>query len=521
MSFINTFATWEQYIIYLRKSRQDDPRETVEEVLEKHETMLQEYALREFGHKIPESNIYREVVSGESIDDREEIKEVLARIQDPNIKGVLVIEPSRLSRGDLVDCGRLIDALRYSKTLVATPYMTYDLNNKMERKFFQDELLRGNDYLEYTKEILWRGRVAAAKRGCYAVGGPAPLGYKKVKEDKDWILEVVPEKAELVRTIFDWYVRDGMTPWGICKKLQEMGIKTSTGRTKWDDVTIRQILANKHYLGLIVFNSSTTVTTIVDGEKVKRRVKQNPEDVIIAKGRHPAIIDKETFEAAQELVTPKARNQENFALKNPLASILRCAKCGATIIRGGSANPLHGGFRYTCRGQIPRCCKAVPEAKVISNVLYTLEQVELPALKLKAKNDEGNAIKIQQRAIDKLKKELEDLEDQEEKLFTLLETNVYTPEMFSRRHTILTSKIEACTEALDKAKKSMPKAVDYKERAETLEAAINLLKNPEASAEEQNNMLKSVIDHIDFSTPPLDECPYGEHPFTLKVFLRL
>jgi hypothetical protein len=54
MSYNQFLALWEQYIIYLRKSRQDDPRETVEEVLAKHEAMLQEYALREFGHKIPE-----------------------------------------------------------------------------------------------------------------------------------------------------------------------------------------------------------------------------------------------------------------------------------------------------------------------------------------------------------------------------------------------------------------------------------------------------------------------------------
>ena len=101
MSIINAFATWEQYLIYLRKSRQDDPNETVEQVLAKHEIQLQEFAVRTFGAKIPEGNIYREVVSGESISDREEIKKVLARIEDPNIKGVIVIEPSRLSRGDL------------------------------------------------------------------------------------------------------------------------------------------------------------------------------------------------------------------------------------------------------------------------------------------------------------------------------------------------------------------------------------------------------------------------------------
>ena len=68
------------YLIYLRKSRQDDPNETVEEVLAKHEAMLQEYAERELGGRISEENIYREIVSGESIDDRVEIKKVLARI---------------------------------------------------------------------------------------------------------------------------------------------------------------------------------------------------------------------------------------------------------------------------------------------------------------------------------------------------------------------------------------------------------------------------------------------------------
>ena len=168
-TYQNSSVLWDCYLIYLRKSRQDDPNETVEEVLSKHETILQEYAMRELGGKIPDENIYREVVSGESIDDREEIKKVLARIEDQRVKGVLVIEPSRLSRGDLIDCGRLINDFRYTQTLIATPYMTYNLENKMERKFFQDELLRGRDYLEYTKEILRRGREAAIKRGCYIV----------------------------------------------------------------------------------------------------------------------------------------------------------------------------------------------------------------------------------------------------------------------------------------------------------------------------------------------------------------
>ena len=518
MSTYNPLPIWEQHIIYLRKSRQDDPRETVEEVLEKHETILQEFAMREFGHKIPERNIYREVVSGESIADREEIKEVLLRITDPNTRGVLVVEPSRLSRGDLTDCGHLIDAFRYSKTLVVTPYMTYDLEKKMERKFFQDELLRGNDYLEYTKEILWRGRVAAAKRGCYAVGSPAPYGYKKVKIDKDWTLEIVPEAAEVVQMIFKWYTQDNLAPTAMAKKLTEMGIKSPTGRDAWEGNTIRRMLSNKHYLGLIVFSQRRTVTMFEYGEKVKRSVKQAPEDVIIVKGKHPAIIDDETFAIAQETTVPKPRTKADLELKNPLTGIMRCGKCGHLLARTGFAckEP-----RLFCKAHKPRCFKSVAMEEIEKAVLSTLEQVELPALRLKVQNDEGNAIKLQQRVIAKLREQVSELETQEDSLYELLETKVYTPEVFARRHATLEAKLEEAREGLEKAKRAMPKSIDYEERAASLEKAIELFKDPEASVTEKNNMLKSVIERIDYHGTPLAKAKRGENFFTLDVTIRL
>ena len=150
-------------IIYLRKSRSDDPYMSVEEVLAKHETQLQEYAASVFGTPVPEEQIFREVVSGETIADRPVMKEVMKLLELGNIKGVLVIEPQRLSRGDLEDCGRIINVFRYTNTLVITPPKTYDLSNEYDRKFFEMELTRGNDYLEYTKKILNRGRIAAVK----------------------------------------------------------------------------------------------------------------------------------------------------------------------------------------------------------------------------------------------------------------------------------------------------------------------------------------------------------------------
>ncbi|MBQ2437753.1 MAG: recombinase family protein, partial [Clostridia bacterium] len=145
-----------QVLIYLRKSRSDDPNETVEEVLKKHETELQEYAEHYLGGPVPEENVYREVISAESIDAREEFRKLLARLEDPEIRAVLVVDPQRLSRGDLGDSHRLLTTFALTKTMILTRRMgNFDLSNDRERKFFQDELLRGRDYYEYTRRTLW------------------------------------------------------------------------------------------------------------------------------------------------------------------------------------------------------------------------------------------------------------------------------------------------------------------------------------------------------------------------------
>ena len=88
------------WYLYLRKSRQDDPNETVEEVLAKHEIWLQDWAEKNLGYRIPEEYIIREIVSGERISDRPGMMTILRAIESPNVAGIICLNPSRLSRGD-------------------------------------------------------------------------------------------------------------------------------------------------------------------------------------------------------------------------------------------------------------------------------------------------------------------------------------------------------------------------------------------------------------------------------------
>src|SRR5690625_2399565 len=92
------------YAIYLRKSRADQELEErgEGETLARHRRVL-----LSLGKKlnINISKIYEEVVSGESIDNRPEVQQLLKDVEDGYWDGILVMEVERLARGDTIDQG--------------------------------------------------------------------------------------------------------------------------------------------------------------------------------------------------------------------------------------------------------------------------------------------------------------------------------------------------------------------------------------------------------------------------------
>lgn len=516
-SYQNTGALWEYYLIYLRKSRQDDPNETVEEVLSKHERDLQELALRELGGHIPEGNIYREIASSESIEGRAELQKLLARIESPEIRGVLVVDPPRLSRGDLEDCGRIISEFRYTNTIIITLRDRFDLSTKRDRKYFQDEIIRGSDYLEYTKEVLWRGRENAVKRGCFIMQN-APYGYDKIKIGKDHTLEP-NDKADVVRMIFEWYALEWMSIYSIAKKLDDMGIPAQKGG-KWHKEVISRMLRNPHYIGKVVCGVRPTTMVIENGERKKKRSKAPEEEWIVAEGKHPAIIDQDLWDKAQERAKDAPRHRSDKSLVNVLAGILRCSNCGYIMDR----LPQPSGARYCCPPRSGKqCFKSVKCDVLLTELRFFLETVELPKLKSKVENDEGNARKIQERILERLNKQMSEYREQEEHQYELLETRKYTQEVFDRRNAALRAKMEECKKQMYHAKSALPKAVDYGKKVKDLEKAIAALNNPKLSVNEVNRALKIILERIEFTgEPSLGKYgPRASEEFKLKIILRL
>ena len=503
-----TFYNYET-LEYDRKSRLDDPLMTVEEVLEKHGRMLDEYANRHLGGSIPPENKYKEVGSGESIDSRPEMLRLLKAVENPSIKAILVVDVQRLSRGDLEDAGRLIKILRYTNTYVITPYKIYDLRDEYDRDAFERELKKGNEYLEYFKKIQRRGTIDSVAAGNY-VGSVAPFGFDRlpIKDGKKECFTLIKnkEQADIVRLIFEWYCNEDIGVTAICRRLESMNIKTNSGGTKWRPSIIFAMLENVHYIGYVRWNWRKTIKVIEDQKVKETRPKAKVDEYLLYKGKHKGIISEELFQKAQEIRGRRHRAPINLSLKNPLSGILYC-KCGAkmgynTYVTNGVeiAPP-----KLKCNNQVYCKSGSADFNEVFEDICATLEDC-IEDFKVRIDDKRDDSIKLHKNLITNLKKKLEDLQTTEDLQWESLhhpDANQRMPQaVFNRLNEKVLKEKEAVREALCKAEESMPEPVDYKEKVLTFTDALNALRDPNISAKIKNQYLKDIVERIDYDRPP-------------------
>lgn len=491
----------EEVLDYLRKSQSDDPLLTVEEVLEKHERMLDEWAEQNLGGRVPEENKFREVVSGETIKGRPEIQNVLRLVESPKYKAVKVVEPQRLTRGDLEDIGYLMKVLKHSNTLVITPQWTYNLRDERDWDALERELKRGNDYLEYYKKIQSRGRLLSVSQGNY-IGSVPPYGF-----DKTWVmdgkrkcptLKENKEQADAVRLIFDLYVNHNMGKHRICNRLEELGIKPAKGK-HWVPATLKDMLANVHYIGKVRWNFRKTETIVEDSEFKKIRPNAKVGEYLIYDGKHKGIVSDEIFQAAQEKMGKNPRLRKNKHLRNPLAGLVYC-KCGRAMVLQTYKNEKNAP-RFICPEQA-RCKTGSCVFDVfLDKVRQVLEQC-IEDFEVRIKNDEGDSLKLHANLIKNLEKRMKDLQAKELSQWEAQSdpdpSKRMPHEIFQQLNAKLLAEKEEVQQALCKACESMPEPIDYEERIVRFTDALNALKDPHVDADKKNALLKTCIERIEY-----------------------
>lgn len=494
--------TKDEIIMYLRKSRSDDALLTVEEVLQKHETILDEWTEKHIDCSIPEENRFREVVSGETIADRPEMLEVLKLIESPRIKAILVVEVQRLSRGDLEDCGRLIKLLRYTNTLVITPQKTYDLRDEYDRDFFERELKRGNEFLEYQKKIMNRGRLLSVQQGNF-IGSIAPYGYEKVivneGKQKCHTLKIKEDEANVVRMIFDWYVNENIGRTTIAYRLDEMGIKPPKGEY-WSAPSLKDLLTNIHYIGKIRWNFSKTIMVVENGEIKNTRKKTNIDEYLIFEGKHPAIIDEKIFYASIEKHGKNPRAKRGREIVNPFAGLIRC-KCGRAMtlrkytFKDGTER---SAPRLLCEGQT-RCHTGSCYFSVMVDKVKAILSDCIHDFEVRINGDNKDARRLHNNLIADLEKKLVSLDEKEISLWDKYTEEGMPKKVFDKLNEELLHDREKIKDALCKAKDAMPEPVDYEERLHRFKDALDALNDESVSPAIQNKLLKQCIESIEYS----------------------
>lgn len=490
----------EQYLQYLRKSQMDRDYEelSVEETLKRHKKILQDFTTKK---RLNVTVILEEVVTGESLSERPQMMKALELINTGQFDGIVCMDIDRLSRGSSFDTGYIMQVLQVNNCKIITPDKTYDLNNESDEQFADMKFMFSRFEFKTISKRLISGRNTSASEGKY-LGSKPPYGYEivKLQGDKGNTLKVIPEEAAVVQMIYDMYTSENIGHNTIAWRLNQMHIKTKTGKD-WTGTSVNNVTRNIVYTGKIPWRRLTLEKRIENGKLVKKRVLH--DDYEVHQGLHEPIITEEQYELVQQLKAERnvSPTKIGTTLQNPFATIMFCEKCG-TRIKWATSSKKHKNTapRFKCYIEGRGCdCKSTRAFEVEEAIVSEMRKW-LDGYILTLENKEVVPDNTLETARDMLKKELNELVKQQDHICELLETKVYTVQMFTKRNSVLQADIDRITSELE----DLEKQIDHKKKTEVTQENIipstqKLLDNYESlTAKEKNDLWKVVLEKVTY-----------------------
>ena len=434
--------------IYLRKSRadRDHPGVLPEDVLKNHEAILLAFADK---NCFEIADIKKEVVSGESLARRPEMLKLLEEVEDGLFDAVLVKDFDRLGRGSMMEQGIIIEAFRKSATKIITPEKTYDLENEFDEEYIDLSAFFARKELKMITKRLHSGRIKSVSDGNY-ISPHAPYGYDKQNKS----LVINEPEASAVRLIFELYTDRDYGAAAIAKYLSDHGIPNKHGGPDWDKTTVRNILRNPVYTGKITWNKRE-YRYQSSGKRTSRfasRLKWK-----IYNGKHGEIIGAELFERAQQAAGQRRALSLHTSkpLRNPLANLLKCGGCGASMtIRTAAGRPDTLRCYRNCGKSAGSYLSAAEERLISLLALYLKEHESL----FQYINDthgvkkEVNADQLLAYSLESYKNRKKKLELQRGKIYDLLEQGIYDRDTFLTRLEILTESLRLIENRIETAR---------------------------------------------------------------------
>ncbi|MDU5081287.1 recombinase family protein [uncultured Tissierella sp.] len=262
------------------------------------------------------------------------LDKMLKKATKGKIDYILVKSISRLSR-DTVEVLKIIRYLR--ERGINMHFENENLDSIRVDKEFEITLrsMIAQDESKNTSENIKWGFQRKFERGEIFTKYKNFMGYTCVEGE----LVIVPEQAEVVRKIFELYLK-GLSFGQIKGYLESMDIKTVTGNKHWDTTTIQKMLRNEKYKGDTMLQKTYT-EDFMTGKKVRNT---GQIDSYYISNSHPAIVSDEVFDKVQEEMDKRSRvvykedgtiesKGKRYNSKYLLGNILECGYCGAAYRR--------------------------------------------------------------------------------------------------------------------------------------------------------------------------------------------
>ena len=344
--------------IYLRLSKEDDDLSCSSGAKnESNSISNQRKLIYDFMKSHPEFELYDEYKddgkSGSNF-DRAEFKRMMRDIEAGNVNCVIVKDQSRFGR-DYIDVGKYKEKI-FPK--LGVRFITINEGYDSLSATSSDDLaftINSFVYDFYIRDISTKIRTnltAKKQNGEYA-GAFVAYGYVKDSDDKSKLV-VDQFAADVVRDIFRWKI-EGLSPQNIAVRLNELGIpspaeykklsgsnyKTSfqtSSKAVWSHVSVRRILKNEIYLGVMIQGKRTTLNY-----KTKTVVTKAESEWLRVEGTHEAIISVRDFELVQELLKDDTHCRAGDVTVPVYAGRIYCGDCGAAAVR---KTVFYAGKRY-------------------------------------------------------------------------------------------------------------------------------------------------------------------------------
>ncbi len=469
--------------IYLRKSRADNNSESVEETLRRHQETLLAFVDQNPSMQI--YKIYKEVVSGDSLYARPQMLRLLEDAENEKFDSVLVVDIDRLGRGATSEQGIILETFKAHNIKIITTRKVYDLNNDVDEEYAEFETFMARRELKSIKRRLHNGTLKSVQEGCYLAN--APYGYKNCKINKKSSLEIFEEEAKFVRMVFDLYANSGMGTQSIAYTINSMGAKPHRAQ-QFNRTSIAAMLRNPVYIGKVVWNKKHTLNRGVLGKKMVT-VYHDKSEWMIIDGLHPPIVDEDTFNRANEILTSKYHKPYNDGtIINPLGGILKCKECGYGMQRRPYGNRKYQSDHLLCATK--GCCASsrldYVEAAVLDNINNKLAE-------LKSNRNAQKPAVDYAPILEGIDKEIATVNMQKENLHNFLEQGVYTVEVFTERSNKLSARLQELKKERNDvaAKQQTQSAEDIDAIIERIENVLRLYSSSESP--QKNKLLKSII----------------------------